>query len=161
MGAMSRSAETSFLGSHVNKLDAKGRVAVPADYRRALEGDPVKGFFCLPSLKGDFLECGGGDFVSRLKAWIEPLPFYSDERELLEEQLLGQMRALAFDTEGRVVLPEQFRSHARLTDHAHFIGRGESFIIQATPEDLAAVDRRRRAALDVLRRVSNGKGDAQ
>lgn len=150
---MSRSAETSFLGTHVNKVDGKGRVAVPADFRRALEGDPVKGFFCLPSLKGAFLECGGGDFVSKLKSWIEPLPFYSDDRELLEEHLLGAMRPLAFDTEGRVVLPESFREHARLVDQARFIGRGENFIIQAALDEGTAS--RRKSALDVLLRVSN------
>ena len=31
---------TQFLGTHQNKLDAKGRVSVPAPFRAALKGRP-------------------------------------------------------------------------------------------------------------------------
>ena len=72
LGSMIRSATASFLGSHINKIDQKGRVAAPADFRRALE--PEKGFFSAPSLEGPFLECGGEDWVMRQKALIGTLP---------------------------------------------------------------------------------------
>ena len=80
-----RSPETSFFGSHINKLDAKGRIAAPADFRRALDGDPLRGFYCLPSLRGPFLECGGGDFFSYFKEMIRELDPFDPDREALEE----------------------------------------------------------------------------
>jgi len=152
---MLRSSEASFLGSHNNKIDAKGRVAAPADFRRALEGEPLRGFFCLPSLQGAFLECGGGDFVAELKTMIRALDPYDPDREALEEHVLGAMRPLTFDTEGRFILPEQFRSHAGLGDRALFVGRGDTFVIR-TPE--SAADRltaTRDAAKAALRRLRN------
>lgn len=124
-----RSPETSFLGSHVNKLDAKGRVAVPAEFRRALEGEQGRGFYCLMGVKEDRLECGGGDFITNYKRYIATLPAFSDERELLEDHLLGSVRFLPFDTEGRVVIPDVYREFAKLKERVSFKGRGDEFII--------------------------------
>lgn len=155
-----RSPETSFLGSHINKIDAKGRVAAPADFRRALDGDPIRGFYCLPSLRGPFLECGGGDFISDLKEMIRGYfdPFDPD-REALEEHVIGQIRSLAFDTEGRIVIPEPLRAHAVLVDRVIFQGRGETFTImtaEGADERFAATRERAKAALQRLRNPKAG-----
>jgi MraZ protein len=157
-----RSPETSFLGSHINRIDAKGRVAAPADFRRALEGDPIRGFYCLPSLRGPFLECGGGDLVSFFKEMISELPPFDEDREELETHLLGQMRVLAFDTEGRVVIPEPLRAQAALSERVLFQGRGETFWIMNADgaEDRIAKGRdRARAALQRLRNPKSGGGE--
>lgn len=154
-----RSPETSFLGSHINRIDAKGRVAAPADFRRALEGDPIRGFYCLPSLRGPFLECGGGDLISFFKEMISELPPFDEDREELESHLLGEVRALSFDTEGRIVIPEPLRAHANLTDRAFFQGRGETFWIlnaDGAGERLAKGRDRARAALQRLRNPKTG-----
>lgn len=149
-----RAPEASFLGSHVNKIDGKGRIAAPADFRRALEGDPIRGFYCLPSLRGPFLECGGGDLIAFFKELISELPPFDEDREELEAHLLGEARALSFDTEGRVVIPEPLRAHARLSERVLFQGRGETFWIMAADgaeQRLADGRDRARAALRRLR----------
>ncbi|OFX00411.1 MAG: hypothetical protein A3E78_15960 [Alphaproteobacteria bacterium RIFCSPHIGHO2_12_FULL_63_12] len=154
-----RSPETSFLGSHINKIDLKGRVAAPADFRRALEGDPIRGFYCLPSLRGPFLECGGGDLISFFKEMISELPPFDEDREVLEAHLLGEVRSLAFDTEGRVVIPESLRVHANLSERALFQGRGETFWIlnaEGAAERLASGRERAKAALQRLRNPNSG-----
>lgn len=154
-----RAPEASFLGSHINKIDAKGRVAAPADFRRALEGDPIRGFYCLPSLRGPFLECGGGDLISFFKEMISELPPFDEDREELEAHLLGQVRALSFDTEGRVVIPEILRAHAGLAEKVLFQGRGETFWImtaEGAEKKLAAGRDRARAALQRLRNPKQG-----
>ena len=148
---MIRSATASFLGSHINKIDQKGRVAAPADFRRALE--PEKGFFSAPSLEGPFLECGGEDWVMRQKALIGTLPPYDEDRLALEDHLIGAMRPLFFDAEGRIVLPEALRAHARLQERTLFVGLGDTFVIRAAEgeeERLAASRDRARAALRKL-----------
>lgn len=159
---MQRSSEASFLGSHINKIDAKGRVAAPADFRRALESDPLRGLYCLPSLRGPYLECGGGDFVDHLKAMIRALDPFDPDREALEEHLLGAIRPLSFDTEGRFVLPEPFRQHAELGDRAMFVGRGETFVIRnpdGAQERLASTKSRAEAALHRLRNPGTPPGE--
>jgi len=154
-----RSPETSFLGSHINKIDAKGRVAAPADFRRALDADPIRGFYCLPSLRGPHLECGGGDLITYFKQMIRELGPFEEDREELEAHLLGQVRSIAFDTEGRVVIPEPLRLHASLSDRVLFQGRGETFWIMAAEgyeERLAASRERARSALQRLRNPRSG-----
>lgn len=149
-----RSPETSFLGSHINKIDAKGRVAAPADFRRALEGDPIRGFYCLPSLRGPFLECGGGDLIAFFKEMIAELPPFSEEKEVLDDHLMSEVRSLSFDTEGRVVIPEPLRAHAGLRDRVLFQGRGETFRIlnaEGAEERLAQSREKAKAALLTLR----------
>lgn len=133
---MLRAPEDSFLGSHINKIDAKGRIAAPADFRRALNLDAFNGFYCLPSLRGPLLECGGGDFIDSLKAMIGQLDPFDPDRWALEEHLLGQVRPIHLDGEGRFILPEQFRGHARLAERALFVGLGETFHIR--PVDSAS-----------------------
>lgn len=149
-----RSPETSFLGSHINKIDQKGRVAAPADFRRALEGDPIRGFYAYRSLRGPYLECGGGDLIAHFKGWINELDPYGDDREALEAHVYGDMRPLAFDTEGRVVVPELFKKHAELSERVLFQGRGETFHIlsaDGAEERLAATRERASQALRRLR----------
>ena len=67
---MARAPEASFLGRHINKIDAKGRIAAPADFRKALDLARFNGFFAIPSLEGEHLDCGGGAYIAKLKASI-------------------------------------------------------------------------------------------
>ena len=54
---------------------------------------------------------------------------FSDAQEYLAEALFGTSHALAFDPEGRVVLHENLREHAGITNEAVFVGKGKSFQI--------------------------------
>ncbi len=151
---MGRSAAASFLGSHTNRIDGKGRIAAPADFRRALDLASFQGFFCLPSLEGPYLECGGEDFIEGLKASIGALDPFDEDRRALERALLGQARPVSIDGDGRFILPEPLRGHAALEDKALFVGLGDTFQIQRPPETAApsADDvARARAALRRLR----------
>lgn len=157
-----RSPETSFLGSHINKIDVKGRVAAPADFRRALDGDPIRGFYCMPSLRGPYLDCGGGDFITYFKEMMrDHLDPFDPDREALEVHVIAQVRSLPFDTEGRVVIPESLRAHAGLSDRVLFQGRGETFTImtaEGAEERSAATRERAKAALLRLRNPKSGGG---
>ncbi|HBK92844.1 MAG TPA: division/cell wall cluster transcriptional repressor MraZ [Parvularcula sp.] len=158
-GVDPRSIEALFLGSQTNRIDAKGRVAVPADFRRALETGPTRGIYCLKGLYLPRLECGGGDFIANYLAEIEDLKHFSDNRELLEEHILGSVRLLAFDSEGRVVIPEDFRQYANLKERALFQGRGKRFLILDSESAEKRIADTRDAAREALRaRTSNGAG---
>ena len=152
---MLRAAATSFLGSHSNRIDAKGRVAAPADFRKALDLAAFNGFFCMPSLEGPFLDCGGADYIENLKASISHLPPFDPDRRALERTLLGRARPIAFDGDGRFILPEPLRLHAKLAERAFFVGLGDTFQIwrdDGAEEAIAGEEDRARAA---LMRLSN------
>jgi MraZ protein len=151
---MLRSAETLFLGSHINRIDAKGRIAAPADFRRALDLDAFNGFFCLPSLRGPFLECGGGDYVTDLQRMVAALDPFDPDREALHEWFSAEARRIPFDGDGRFILPPHLREHARLEDSAYFVGLGEMFQIRSgegVEARKADIAERARAALSRLR----------
>lgn len=136
-----------FVSTFTNKIDAKGRVSVPASFRAVLDRDGYRagdavGIYCYPSLDAPALDCGGEKLVQKVDALLADLPDYSDERDELSVALYGDSRTLAIDGDGRIVLPEEFRAHAGLKGQATFVGLGDKFQIWE-PEQFD--ERRRRA----------------
>ncbi len=126
---MLRSADALFLGSHKNKIDKKNRIAIPAEFRKAIDTDRFNGFVCVPSLSGPYLDCGGLDLLVRFQKMLEQLDPFDPDREDLEIAIMGRARKLSFDGDGRVVLPTPLKEHAGVIDHACFVGRGALFQI--------------------------------
>lgn len=151
---MFRPAEALFLGRHINKIDAKGRIAAPAEFRRALKLETFNGFFCVPSLVGPYLDCGGSDFIEALQAMISALDPFDQDRIDLQEAVIGQARPIPFDGDGRFILPQALRAHAGLEEQALFVGCGNIFQLknaEAAEAHLAEASKRARAALSRLR----------
>ena len=48
-----------FVSHFTNKLDAKGRVSIPASFRSVLARDGFEGLYVHPSLDIEALDCGG------------------------------------------------------------------------------------------------------
>ena len=152
---MLRAPEESFLGSHINKIDAKGRVAAPADFRKALDLDAFNGFFCIPSLEGAWLDCGGPDFIGSLKAMIAGLPPYDERRSALQIHLLGKAKPVSLDGEGRFILSDALRRHARLEDQVYFLGVGDTFQVRSPERVEAAMHSTADVARDALKDLQN------
>ena len=116
-----------FVSSCTNKVDAKGRVSVPAAFRAILARDGFDGVFCYPSLDNKTLDAGGCSLIDEIHAMLEGLDPYSDERDELSLALFGESEVLKIDQDGRVVLPQRLREHAGIADHAVFVGVGHKF----------------------------------
>ena len=158
---MLRKAEALFLGSHTNKIDAKGRIAAPAEFRKALGGVPTM-FICIPSLTGPFLDCGGFDLLERMQARIDRMDPYDPDRDAMEIALMGRARKLPIDKEGRTILPKAFLEHAGLDGEACFVGRGAYFQIwnaEEVEDRFAQAEKRARDARFQLRDAPVAGGD--
>ena len=59
-----------FTGVHINKLDKKGRVSVPATFRAALAGLSFPGVYAYPARVARAVECCGIDWMERLNERI-------------------------------------------------------------------------------------------
>jgi MraZ protein len=118
-----------FFDTFLNKVDAKGRVSVPATFRAALGGQSFHGILALPSLKYAAIQCAGMDWIEELGRKVDQADFLSDEHDDLTAALFGDTKQLPFDGEGRVVLPSQLAAHAGIDGIAAFIGRGPFFEI--------------------------------
>ncbi|WP_428407995.1 division/cell wall cluster transcriptional repressor MraZ [Hyphococcus sp.] len=159
---MRRGAGARFFGSYVNKIDAKGRLATPAAFRRVLDLATDNVIYCLPSTEEPCLECGGAEYIDYLLAMIEDLDPYSEKRVALERAMATQMTPVPTDPEGRINLPEELRKHAQLNGQALFAGHVRSFQIW-NPELFAApLDQAKKIANDAKRSLRNPKpeGDA-
>lgn len=118
-----------FVSSSVHKIDQKGRVSVPADFRKALGGREYEGLYCFPSFAGPVIECGGEELLEDMRAMIADIDPFDDDREAFELVVMGETKKLAFDGNGRILLPEEFLEYADLADRATFVGRGDRFQI--------------------------------
>lgn len=123
-----------FLSTYQNKIDKKGRISVPAPFRAALaklaQGpDDFSGIIAYGSFINHCVEACGIGRIRKLSERIEQLDPFSEERDAFATTILGGSVQLAFDGEGRVMLPESLISIAGITDMAMFIGKGETFEI--------------------------------
>lgn len=127
-------ARPPYTGAFTSKVDAKGRLSVPAELRRVLgirEGEEAAGIYCFPSLGQGLLECGGGDLIEILGGIIDNEDHMGEERRVLEFEIFSATRFLPFDENGRIILPPDLREAAGLGSEARITGYGDRFWIMA------------------------------
>ncbi|MCZ4350959.1 division/cell wall cluster transcriptional repressor MraZ [Roseovarius aestuarii] len=126
-----------FRGESHNKVDAKGRVSIPALFRRVLEAsDPNWTEGLSPELVivyGDkrkkYLECYTMEAIDDVDRRIEALPRGSAKRQMLESIFHGHSIYTSVDETGRLVLPAKLRARIGLENEAFFIAAGDTFQI--------------------------------
>ena len=114
----------ALIGRHINKIDKKGRVSVPKPFRDALADQDFQGVYAFPSFKHAAVEICGDSFIQRIIASLDDLELFSDDQDDLASTILGNSHQLAYDTEGRIILPPDLLSHAGIAAQALFVGRG-------------------------------------
>ena len=118
-----------FLDTVINKVDAKGRVSLPSDYRsivKALGSDIV----CYRSLTSPCIEGCPEDLLDKLASQMEDsLDFFSQTQDDLTNLIFGDAKKFGFDSTGRIMLTEKLLRHAQITDTAVFVGKGRKFQI--------------------------------
>jgi MraZ protein len=117
-----------FLSTFEKQLDSKRRIVVPQDFR-ALAAGPFGAVFCFPSIEADCIEGGGKPLFDQYKSVIDDLPLGDPLRLPLETVVYGGMHELAFDTAGRITLPEALCEAFDLTDWVALVGLGDRFQI--------------------------------
>ncbi|MBC7138126.1 MAG: division/cell wall cluster transcriptional repressor MraZ [Defluviimonas sp.] len=150
----------SFRGEFSQKVDGKGRVSIPAAFRRHLEdGDPefrarrealrgeddkVKGGARFVIVYGDarreFLECYTVEGMAALEARILAIPRGTPRRRALERVFITLSTVAEIDGDGRIVLPQKLREKLALGEEAVFAGTADTFQIwqpEAYDRDLA------------------------
>jgi MraZ protein len=118
-----------FVSHYTLRLDAKGRVSIPASFRAVLMRDGFEGLYCYPALDAPAIDAGGNALLKEIETLIERFAPYSEEREQLSATLYSTSEILKIDGEGRVVLTEPLKSHAGIADEVAFAGHGHKFQI--------------------------------
>ncbi len=133
-----------FMDTIANKVDAKGRVSLPSDYR-AIVKELSTDIVCYRSLSSPCIEGCTEELLDRLANDMEnSLDFFSQTQDELTNLIFGDARRFAFDSTGRIMLSEKLLKHAEITDTAVFVGKGRKFQIW-NPENWAREEARIRA----------------
>lgn len=111
-------------------MDTKGRVSIPATFRRVLEaGDPNWQPGANPELvivygdhRRNYLECYTMEAIEEVDSKIDAMPRGAIERKMLQRMFHGQSFPTNVDETGRLVLPAKLRSKIEL--------EGEAFLSQ-------------------------------
>lgn len=141
-----------FMGTHQGRLDAKGRVSIPAPFRTVLRGGSSEGPVSLVLRPSHKFACIEGWAPAAFEALAQPLrqmPVFSDDHEDLSAALYADACTVESDREGRIVLADWLARHAALSEAVIFMGQGASFRIW---EPGAAEQRRVEARARALNR---------
>ncbi len=139
-------------------MDAKGRVSVPAAFRRVLEaGDPDWTEGLQPNLvvhygtaRKNFLECYTMEAVAEVDAKIAKMPRGTKERRMMEAYFNGQSHPATVDENGRLLLPQSIRDMIGLEGEAFFIAAHDTFHIWNPDTYEQEVEPQNEAMLDEL-----------
>jgi MraZ protein len=146
-----------FIGTHQNKLDAKGRVSIPAQFRSVLkkmshagEDSAIATMYLRPSHQHACIEGWTEQGFEALSTPVaEGYNLFSPEHEDFVMALFGDACLAETDKEGRIMLPANLVAHAGLSDNVMFIGARNTFQIwepEAGTRRLAAARENAKAA---------------
>jgi MraZ protein len=118
-----------FLSTFENKIDKKGRVSMPSQFRASLFNQDFVGVVVYESFINDCLEGCDMSRIKQLSESIDNLEPFSEKRDAMATAVLGCVVQLPFDGDGRIILPENLIKKAELDEKAIFIGKGPTFEI--------------------------------
>lgn len=120
---------TLFLSTHINKVDKKGRVSVPAQFRDQLAGEKFNGIVLFRSNTQPALEGFAWSYMEEIGRRLDNFDLFSEEQDDLAMTVFGESVQLGFDGEGRVVMPVDLMEFAGIVERAAFVGLGAKFQI--------------------------------
>ncbi|MDR2777263.1 MAG: division/cell wall cluster transcriptional repressor MraZ [Rickettsiales bacterium] len=118
-----------FLSTFENRVDQKGRVSVPSQFRSVLQQEGRDFVVLYESFINTCLEGCSLARLEELNGKIDSLDPFSEERDAFATVVLGGSAQLSFDGNGRIVLPKHLIDFARIEDRAIFVGKGQIFEI--------------------------------
>lgn len=126
-----------FLSTYVNKLDAKGRVSIPASFRPQLTVEGFSGVVLFCSPKHKCLEGFDMKAMEDMAARLDQFDMFSSQQDDMAASLFGAAQPLTMDGQGRVILPNDLIEYAGLTDRVSIVGLGRKFQFW-NPDEYAA-----------------------
>lgn len=126
-----------FLSTYFNKVDKKSRLSIPASFRLILAKQDFNGLIAFKSPHHPAIECFSYSRMQALAEKIDHFGIYSEEHNDMTTFFFAGVHSLQFDSEGRVVLPQDLLQHAQITEQAAVVGRGAIFQIWE-PENFKA-----------------------
>lgn len=116
-----------FLSSAVNRIDAKGRVSVPAHFRAVVQRRGYQELYALKALDRPALDVGGLDLLDRYEERIAMEDPFLQTADDMSYFVHGDSDFLKLDQDGRITVTDFIRDHTGITTEVAFVGRGTFF----------------------------------
>jgi MraZ protein len=134
----------------VNRIDAKGRVSVPAHFRAVVQKRGYSELYALRCLDRPAMDVGGLDLLDRYEQRIAQEDPFLQTADDMSFFCHGDGTFLKLDQDGRITMTDFIREHTGISAEAAFVGRGNFFQIWE-PGRLAAYGQQARDRLLQLR----------
>ncbi len=143
-----------FLSNATKKIDAKGRVSVPAQFRTVLTRLGIQDLYAIQDFVYPAITVGGPDLLDRYERPIVDADPFSVEANEMSLLIHGGGVFMKLDGEGRLSVTDFIRDYTGIADQVTFVGRADHFQLW----DPARYEERRRDALS--RRLAGGQASA-
>jgi MraZ protein len=120
-----------FKGTYHHRIDAKGRLPVPAAFRRALADEGASAL--VVTLLDQCLAAYPPAEWLRLEAQLRALPTFSRPVKALTRLIASRAADCDFDVQGRILLPPLLRGGAGLAQEVVVVGVLNRFEVWAPP----------------------------
>jgi len=116
-----------FLSNAVNRIDAKGRVSVPAHFRAVVQKRGFAELYGLRALDMPAMDVGGQDLLDRYESRIAREDPFLQAADDMSFFCHGDGAFLKLDQDGRITMTDFIRDHTGITEEVAFVGRGLFF----------------------------------
>ena len=116
-----------FLSNAVNRIDAKGRVSVPAHFRTVVQSRGYSELYAIRQLDVPALDVGGLDLLDRYEERIAQEDPFLQTADDMSFFVHGDGAFLKLDQDGRITVTDFIREHTGISSEVAFVGRGNFF----------------------------------
>ena len=145
-----------FIGKERHSIDEKGRLMIPARFRKRLDGfsggnnGPASSgaLYVMKAIDGSLELYEPAVWAEREKSLSALSDFNPDER-MLKTLMYESLDSVEIDRHGRIALPKDFMQHACITKEVTIIGANVKMILWA-PEKLSGIMKENGSRFQVL-----------
>ncbi len=112
-------------GNNPTRVDEKGRLKVPTDFKRRLDEEYGETEFFITSKDGERAEIYPLPIWEEIERKLDAVPSMNPAKKKFQDitNYYGQM--VGYDTQGRLLLPQLLRQRAKLEEDVVVIGKGK------------------------------------
>ena len=118
-----------FVSKYINKIDKKGRVSFPSNFRNVLPKSNRNEIILYKSIKSSSIEGCGVGRLKEIAKRINNLDFFSEDYDDFSTSIFSEIITTNIDKEGRFLIPEELKLYAGIKYEAAFFGQGYFFQI--------------------------------
>ena len=123
-------ASNFFTGTSTHRVDAKGRVSLPADFRRVLDKFGSSNVIVLPKMHHQEAHLGLSEAgYEKIVAQVDAMKLSTADAMALRFRVMAGAHQIPVDDAGRIVLSKDLRDQIGIESEARFVGLGSTFQI--------------------------------